>query len=363
MGAVGRIILIIVVIVAIVAGAAFFLLPNSASRTQTIDVARPAASVFARLASTPAGTEIADGVTLTEITSADNNRVIGTVAYDEGATGRVTYTVSPDGEGARVEVKLEQDIGANPVDRFAALSGGPVAPLIEPTVAAISADLNALPTAEFTGLQYTVETAQAQPFFYIQNCSPTDPEAVEDVVAQSLLALRPIMQRHSLTATGDPIAVEPRVENNQYCYQIGYPFAGRPPRVLAVGTAGQTPSGQVLRMTYTGTEDDVLAQVYDRMDALLAAAHLDDPSTPSDDWTTFEVYHDDPTQAGGSRNRDIYYVVQGDIAALTAIAAPSAAAAPAPAQPAEAPAATATPAEAPAAQPEATTQPEPAPAQ
>jgi len=358
MGAVGRIILIIVVILAVVAGAAFFLLPNTASRTQTIEVARPAASVFARLASTPPGTQIAEGVTLTEVTSADNNRVEGAVAFAAGETGRVTYVVRPEGDGAQVEVKLEQDIGANPIDRFVALSGGPVAPLIEPTVAAISSDLNALPTAEFTGLQYTIEQAQAQPFFYIQNCAPTDAEAVEDVVAQSLLALRPIMQRQNLTATGEPIAVEPRVENNQYCYQIGYPFAGRPPRVLAVGAAGQTPSGQVLRITYTGTEDDVLAQVYNRMDALLAAAHLDNPTTTEDDWTTFEVYHDDPTQPGGSRNRDIYYVVQGDIARLTEIAPPSTAT---PAQPAAAP--TETPAETPAAQPQATEQQAPAPAQ
>jgi hypothetical protein len=59
------------------------------------------------------------------------------------------------------------------------------------------------------------------------------------------------------------------------------------------------------------------------MDALLAAAHLDDPATTEDDWTTFEVYHDDPLQPGGSRNREIFYVAEGDIAALTNIAPPS----------------------------------------
>jgi hypothetical protein len=60
-----------------------------------------------------------------------------------------------------------------------------------------------------------------------------------------------------------------------------------------------------------------MAQVYNPMDALLAAAHADNPATTEDDWITYEVYNDDPTQEGGSRNREIYYVVQGDISAVT----------------------------------------------
>jgi hypothetical protein len=142
------------------------------------------------------------------------------------------------------------------------------------------------------------------------------------------------------------MAVEPRVVQGQYCYQVGYPYSGRQPRALLIGRTGQTPSGQALRVVYTGTEADVIAQVYDPMDALLAAAHLDDPATTEDDWTTYEVYHDDATQAGGSRNREIFYVAQGDISALTAIR-PAGEPVPVPeAQPAQAPAAP--PAETPA---------------
>jgi hypothetical protein len=82
----------------------------------------------------------------------------------------------------------------------------------------------------------------------------------------------------------------------------------------------------VLHVHYTGAEADVLAQVYNKLDALLGAAHLDNPATTDDDWTTYEVYNDDPTQPGGSRNRDIYYVAQGDITAATHLLPPSAAA-------------------------------------
>jgi hypothetical protein len=325
MAAVGRILLILVVVLVIAVGAGFFLLPNTASRTQTLDIERPADSVFARLASTPAGTQIAQGVTVTEIVSAEDNVVTANVAYAGGETGKVVYTVAPNGEAAsRVRVRLEQNLGANPIARFTAIGGGPVSPLIGPASASVSEDLSKLREASFSGLQYSVVQVEPQPFFYIQNCSPTDAEAVKSVVTDSLIALRPIMARHNLRIAGPPIALEPRVETNEYCYRIGYPYTGTPPRVLAVGSAGTTPGGTALRVVYTGTEEEVWDQVYNPMDALLTAAYLDDPATNQDDWANYEVYHDDPTQPGGSRNREIFYVANGDISALTRILPPTA---------------------------------------
>ena len=109
------------------------------------------------------------------------------------------------------------------------------------------------------------------------------------------------------------MAVEPRVVSNQYCYQVGYPYAGRQPRALLIGKTGETPSRPSAARCLHGRRSNVSAQVYDPMDALLGAAHLDNPATREDDWVTYEVYNDDATQAGGSRNREIYYVVpQGD---------------------------------------------------
>lgn len=322
MGAVGRIILIVVVVLVIAFGAAFFLLPNSASRTETIAVQSPASTVFARLASTPAGSSLGNGVTLTEVTSADNNTVVANVAFADQATGRITYNVTPEGEGSRVRVRLEQDLGGNPLARFTAIGGGPVTPLMEATVASVTADIGSLPAATFDGLQYVVEQASAQPFFYVENCSDSDAESVTSIIRQATEAIPPIMRATGLTATGPLLAVEPRVVAGRYCYHVGYPYRGRAPRALLIGQTGQTPGGTVLRLTYQGSEQDVLADVYNRMDALLAAARLDDPATPEDDWTTFEIYHDDPTQEGGSRNRDIFYVAEGDITAVTELLAP-----------------------------------------
>lgn len=360
MGAVGRILIIIVVVALIAAGVVFFVLPNKASRSQTFTVERPSASVFARLASTPPGTQISEGVTLAQVTSAENNVVTGNVTYAEGKTGHVTYTVTPEGDNSRVEVKLDQDLGANPLNRIQAVTGGDVAPLIATAATAVQTDLNALPSASFTGLAYQIEQVETKPFFYVENCSQTDAESITSIITQATVAIPPVMHANSLTVNGPLMAVEPRVVSGQYCYQVGYPYTGRQPRALLIGKTGQTPSGTVLHMHYTGAEADVLAQVYDRMDALLAAAHLDDPTKTDDDWTTYEVYNDDATQAGGSRNREIYYVALGDISRLTAIAPPSAAAPPA--QPAASETAPAAPAATTTTTAPATTTTAPAPA-
>ncbi len=350
MAAVGRTILIVLAVVLGLGAALYFLGPKTASRSQTLEIARPAETVLARLASTPVGSTVAEGVTIAEAASVEGDTVTAPVTFADGGTGRVTYRVTADGEGSNVQVKLEEDLGANPLNRFAAITGGDVAPLIAGAASAVETDLNALPNATFSGLQYSVVDIAARPFFYIQNCSDTSAESITSIIGQAVEVIPAIMRRNGLTPNGPLMAVEPRVVSDQYCYQVGYPYAGREPRAsaLLVGAVGQTPGGQALRVVYTGTETDVVAQVYDPMDALLAAAHLDNPATREDDWVTYEVYHDDATQAGGSRNREIFYVVQGDISALARIQAPVDAAAvpaaPAETAPAAAPApATATP--------------------
>jgi hypothetical protein len=359
MGAVGRIILILIILVLVVGGAGYFLVPPVASRSQTVEVERPASTVLARLASTPSGTVLAEGVTVSGAATAEGDTVTAPVTFADGAEGRVIYTVTQAGEGSSVVVKLEQDLGPSPLERINVITGGDVAPLIEAAASSVSTDLGALPNATFEGLVYVVEQVQPRPFFYVENCSDASAESITSIISQAVAAIPAVMRTNNLQVAGELMAVEPRVVSNQYCYQVGYPYTGRQPRALLIGKTGETPAGTVLRVNYTGTEQDVMAQVYDRFDALLGAAHLDNPATREDDWATYEVYHDDPMQPGGSRNRDVYYVVPAgvDLARVTALAAPVdalPAAAPA-ATPAEPAPASTTPAETPAATPPATT--------
>ena len=61
----GRIIGIIVVLVLAAAGAGYFLVPPVAARSQTVEIERPAQTLLARLASTPANTVVVEGRTTT----------------------------------------------------------------------------------------------------------------------------------------------------------------------------------------------------------------------------------------------------------------------------------------------------------
>src|SRR5688572_1614640 len=151
MGAVGRTLIIIVVLVAVVLGGGYFFGPKTASRSQTLEIARPAATVMARLASTPVGATVTEGVTISEAATVEGDTVSAPVAFATGETGQVSYTVTPQGEGSRVRVNLEQDLGANPLDRIQVITGGKVGPLIATAASAVETDLNALPNATFEG--------------------------------------------------------------------------------------------------------------------------------------------------------------------------------------------------------------------
>src|SRR5262249_52956174 len=103
-------------------------------------------------------------------------------------------------------------------------------------------------------------------------------------------------------------------QTHQYCFQIGVPFAGTPPAHIYAGgiKIGSTPSGQAMRVHYTGTEENVIP-TYDQMEVAMGAAHLQMGKS-------FEVYNDDPTGPSGSQNREIYYLFQGDAHLLQQVA-------------------------------------------
>jgi hypothetical protein len=338
-----RAILITLVVLAAVAAGGYFVLPPRASVTKTFTVARPAQTVFTFLASAPAGARIAKGVTQLAITSAANNVVAADIAFEDGTKGTASYTISPHGEDTQVVLKMDHPLSASPIERIQALTGGNVKALVERAAVTITAQIGSIKTASFAGLRYSVVVLLAKPFFYIENCTSKESHDITAIINQAVQAIPPLLKANRLQQDGPLMAIEPHVVQGQYCYQVGYRYIGAKPNALLVGRFGDSPAGTALHMAYKGTEDKVVSEVYDRMDTLLAATHLDDPTRTDDDWMTFEVYNDDPTQPGGSRDRDIYYVVPSgvDLSRLTALVPPTAtpaeAAAPTPETPARTP--------------------------
>ena len=117
-----RALLIIVAVLAVLVGISFFALPKTASKTETVEIARPTASVIARLSTMPAGAPVAPGVTQT-VSGTNGNVISADLAFPGGQTGHATYTVTPHGAGSAVQVKIESPLGANPLARIQGLTG------------------------------------------------------------------------------------------------------------------------------------------------------------------------------------------------------------------------------------------------
>ncbi|MGE0047083.1 MAG: GyrI-like domain-containing protein, partial [Hyphomonadaceae bacterium] len=345
MRGIARILLILVVVLVVIGVAGYFLMPPTASRTQTFTIDRPPAAVFARLATAPEGFQLAEGVTQTRVVSASDNTVVADVAFADGSTGTATYTIEPEGNGSEVSLRIEQALGPNPLDRVQALTGGEVGPVVEAASTAVTADLNELGTFNFSGLAYEIVQVDARPFLFVTGSVPSDAEAIREGVAQSMVLVAPILARYRLQQDGPPMAVETgwtEGPDGRYSFEAGVPYRGEAPRVLVGVANGVTPAGTAIRVRFQGPEENVIP-TYDQMESMISAARLTRGRS-------FEIYHDDPAQAGGSVDREIYYLVTGDVTRLAQVAPSAAVTAPAPVAPA-----------APAGAAEATPQATPAP--
>jgi hypothetical protein len=328
-------------------GGSYVVTPNSVSKEQTIVIDRPVATVYALLASTPEQATVAEGLTQT-VTALDlRNKVEANVTFAE-KTAKVAYALSTQPAGTQVQIKVTQSLGFNPATRFQQQSGAQLEPVVAAIAAWAEAEAKKMPTADFSDLVYEVVTLPARPYLYLEGSTTKGEGQITDGARQASAILKTVFASNNLQLS-NPIAVETAWTGDTYGFNFGIPYSGQRPAVLIGVKAGETPSGTAIKVAYTGAEATIVSDVYDKIDALIAATRLTEG-------TNFEEFLDDPAQPGGSRNRFVYYIVTGNTEALKSIA-PSATAPPAPVAPA-----TVTPAPAPGAAPEAAPAPAPAPA-
>ena len=317
-----RILIILVVLLGLAYAGTLFAIPTAA-KSQGFDTPLSVPSVYGRFSTLPPNTTLGAGVTVTRVTSASNNVVTADLAYADGGKGKATFTVTPHADGSHVDVKIERDLGLNPIDHVQGMNGAPVAPAAGVFFPAVSTDVThpadndgPIDSTSWQGLTYEVVQVQPQQFLYNEYCSPQEATEIKEAVRQSLDFVGIFITRNHLTQTGNPLAVETgwNPATHQYCFQIGVPFTGTPPAHIYAGgiKIGQSPSGQAMRVHYNGDEAQIIP-TYNQMELALWASHIQAGRS-------FEVYYDDPMQAAGSQNRDIYYVFQGDAAALQRIA-------------------------------------------
>lgn len=304
-------ILLILVLLAVAAGAAgFLLLPKSVLVERTAVIERPPHSVSAWLATIPAKHAFTQGVTETVQTLAEN-RVESVIDLGKGRA-QMVYELTPSPTGVSVKLKATRQFGGDLMARLDAASGKDgLEAKVDAGFTALTAELNALPTFDFSGLQYSVEDVTARPYIFLEASTKQAAVNIKNAMRQSLPLVRTAIETNNLKVAGPPIAVETNWADGRYEFRAGLPYSGDAPELFGV-KVGSTPAGRVLKVTYMGTEENVIP-TYDQIESLIAASRLK-RAGPS-----FEIYLDDPTQESGSVKREIYYLIEGDDAALAKI--------------------------------------------
>lgn len=309
-------------------GALYVATPSKVEKEVTFTVDRPLATVYAMLASAPGESAVVDGVTQTVTAVKLRETVESDVTFLANKRADVTYTLSNADKATSIKLHVRHDLGLNPAERISKERGDQVNTIMGSLQSWVLAEAAKTKTTDFSDLAYEVVTRTAQPYLYLEGSTTKGAGQITDGARQATAILKTVFASNNLALT-NPIAIETAWTGDTYGFNFGMPYTGQRPAVLIGVKAGETPSGTAIKVNYTGSEDTIVANVYDKVDALIAATRLTEG-------VNFEIYLDDPTVAGGSRNREVYYIVTGDTEGLQKYApsAPRGALAPAPAAPA-----------------------------
>lgn len=295
-------------------GGAYVLLPKDIAAESQFVVNRPLHSVVTWMATTPDGDAFAEGVTETlRVRASDHFESV--LALEKGKAD-VRYELIPTAEGVQIKAAVKRDLGGDMLARAnSAAAQAALQATLEAGVGALKQELEALPTFDFAALKYDIVDVQARPFYFFEAQVSTAQDDIVDAMRQSLPLLDASFKVNNVEKAGPLIAVENNwVEGKSYSFSVGFPYKGEVRKQPLLFKTGETPAGKTIRVLYTGGEDQVIP-VYDQVETLIKAARLK-RSGPS-----FEIYMDDVNQPGGSRNREIYHLIEGDVAALEKIPA------------------------------------------
>lgn len=313
----------LVLVVALVTGVAYgigrFLLPNDLAVTETVQIARPRASVFAMIndlrivkewspiyAMDPdadyafSGEGPGEGQTMRWVSSRrdvgsgrmsivqteENETVDGILELKDRATLSSRFELRPAQGGSAVAWTVRATCAEGWVNvpcRYMNLIGkSTIQRQLHDGLARLKTLAEQLPNVDFEGYDIAQLPVEAQSVLFVDvaigsgegGAGPTFADR-DQAEREGIDSLDRFVANNQVTRGEGLVRIFPQVNgvNGVYTFSVGYPFNGGPPARLVGVRVGATPSGAVLRAMYVGRRSQI-PMMYQRLDAYMQAHRI-----------------------------------------------------------------------------------------
>ncbi|MCB1635223.1 MAG: SRPBCC family protein [Xanthomonadales bacterium] len=225
------------------------------------------------------------------------------VSLDFGPQGIADtwYTLTPVGDGTRVNWGFRTDLGLNPAGRyFGLLMDRFVGNDYEQGLAKLKTLVEGLPAADFGPLQASETEVQPQAIVYVRQRTATDAPAISAGYAAGYMQLLPYMAENDLRQAAPPIGIEIQSGPDEYVFDAAIPVDAQALQPAEPIQFGHTPAGAVVRVTHVGDYAGLTGSV-EALSAFLAArghrgsgpvwfVFVDDPTQVAADAVRTEIY-------------------------------------------------------------------------
>lgn len=195
---------------------------------------------------------------------------------DFGPRGAALLVTSIDelSDGVQVSLRYEAPHGANVIGRYAGLvAQRRVRAVIEASLAALRAEAEALPEADFAGALILEVQMEPQTIVFAERSERGELDVLRESFAATLDDVRAFMAERGQEPSGPPIAMTLEWSPPLWRFRAGYPYVGRRGEDGTAVLYGQTEGGLTIQATHRA---DLRrgSELFEQLDAYMAAKRL-----------------------------------------------------------------------------------------
>ncbi len=230
----------------------------------------------------------------TELDFGNSNATTGSLEISEGEDG-ITVTWA-----------LDSEFGNNIVARYVGLLYDSLAgPDLEKGLAALKQLVEQLPEGDFSTLNISISSVDAQPILYASGSSSDTPEAISQALAAAFESVLKAINENDSPVTGMPLAIIREWRPGEiYLFDAAIPVDLSDLHAVETVKPGETYAGRVIKVVQVGPYH-VAHQTLAGIEAYVATHSLQKNGPP---WAQFVT---DPNEAGTKVVTHIYFPIKG----------------------------------------------------